>query len=87
MSRLTFKENCADLRNSRVTDIVHHHLQDHGLDVQLHDPLAYAGEAQDRYGAAPPDFIQARLRAVFAHVNASASRAATGVASLVAGCL
>ena len=41
---LTFKENCADLRNPKVIDIVHH-LQDHGLDVQLHDPVADASEA------------------------------------------
>jgi UDP-N-acetyl-D-glucosamine/UDP-N-acetyl-D-galactosamine dehydrogenase len=46
---LTFKENRADLRNSKVIDIVHH-LQDHGLDVQLHDPLADAREALDEYG-------------------------------------
>jgi len=46
---LTFKENCADLRNSKVIDIVHH-LQDYGLEVQLHDPLADAAEAFNEYG-------------------------------------
>ena len=46
---LTFKENCPDLRNSKVIDIVHH-LQDYGLEVQLHDPLADAVEAFDEYG-------------------------------------
>jgi UDP-N-acetyl-D-glucosamine/UDP-N-acetyl-D-galactosamine dehydrogenase len=54
---LTFKENCADLRNSKVIDIVHH-LQDHGLDVQLHDPLADAREAQAEYGVTLLDFDQ-----------------------------
>jgi UDP-N-acetyl-D-galactosamine dehydrogenase len=37
------------LRNSKVIDIVHH-LQDYGLEVQLHDPLADAVEAFDEYG-------------------------------------
>jgi UDP-N-acetyl-D-galactosamine dehydrogenase len=46
---LTFKENCPDLRNSKVIDIVHH-LQDYGLEVQLHDPLADPAEAFDEYG-------------------------------------
>jgi UDP-N-acetyl-D-galactosamine dehydrogenase len=46
---LTFKENCPDLRNSKVIDIVHH-LQDYGLKVQLHDPLADPVEAFDEYG-------------------------------------
>jgi UDP-N-acetyl-D-glucosamine/UDP-N-acetyl-D-galactosamine dehydrogenase len=52
---LTFKENCPDLRNSKVIDIVHH-LQDYGLEVQLHDPLADAGEAFDEYGVALTGF-------------------------------
>jgi UDP-N-acetyl-D-glucosamine/UDP-N-acetyl-D-galactosamine dehydrogenase len=46
---LTFKENCPDLRNSKVIDIVHY-LQDYGLEVQLHDPLADPAEAFDEYG-------------------------------------
>jgi UDP-N-acetyl-D-galactosamine dehydrogenase len=46
---LTFKENCPDLRNSKVIDIVHH-LQDYGLKVQLHDPLADPVDAFDEYG-------------------------------------
>lgn len=46
---LTFKENCADLRNSKVIDIVRH-LKDYGLDVQLHDPLADPEDAEREYG-------------------------------------
>lgn len=45
----TFKENCADLRNSRVPDIVRE-LQNYGLDVHVHDPLADAAEAKREYG-------------------------------------
>jgi len=46
---LTFKENCPDLRNSRVIDIIHE-LQDYGITVQVHDPLADAAEALHEYG-------------------------------------
>lgn len=46
---LTFKENCPDLRNSKVADIVHE-LTDFGCDVYVHDPLASAQEARHEYG-------------------------------------
>lgn len=46
---LTFKENCTDLRNSKVADIVLE-LQSYGLDVHVHDPIASAAEAQQEYG-------------------------------------
>ena len=46
---LTFKENCADIRNSKVVDVITE-LRDHGLDVQVWDPLASAHEALEEYG-------------------------------------
>ena len=46
---LTFKENCADLRNSRVIDIVRE-LQSYGATVCISDPLADAGLAKQEYG-------------------------------------
>jgi UDP-N-acetyl-D-galactosamine dehydrogenase len=46
---LTFKENCADLRNSKVADIVRE-LVDYGCDVRVHDPLAEPAEALREYG-------------------------------------
>ncbi|MEK6789326.1 MAG: nucleotide sugar dehydrogenase [Pseudomonadota bacterium] len=46
---LTFKENCADIRNSKVIDIVHE-LQEHGLNVVIWDPVADAHEAGEEYG-------------------------------------
>lgn len=46
---LTFKENCPDLRNSRVVDIVAE-LQEYCCDVRIHDPLASADEARAEYG-------------------------------------
>ncbi|HEY0060993.1 MAG TPA: nucleotide sugar dehydrogenase [Telluria sp.] len=46
---LTFKENCPDLRNSKVADIVYE-LQSYGVDVHVYDPVAAADEAQHEYG-------------------------------------
>ncbi|MBJ6749672.1 nucleotide sugar dehydrogenase [Geomonas anaerohicana] len=46
---LTFKEDCPDLRNSKVIDIIHE-LKDYGLEVQVCDPLADPEEAAHEYG-------------------------------------
>ena len=46
---LTFKENCPDLRNSKVIDIINE-LQSYGADVHVHDPMAEAAEAKHEYG-------------------------------------
>jgi UDP-N-acetyl-D-glucosamine/UDP-N-acetyl-D-galactosamine dehydrogenase len=46
---LTFKENCPDLRNSRVMDVINE-LRSYGADVHVHDPVAAAGEALHEYG-------------------------------------
>jgi len=48
---LTFKENCPDLRNSKVAEVVAE-LQSYGLDVHVHDPVAEADEAMHEYGIA-----------------------------------
>jgi len=46
---LTFKENCADLRNTRVIDCIRA-LEDLGVAVMVHDPLASREQAQREYG-------------------------------------
>jgi UDP-N-acetyl-D-galactosamine dehydrogenase len=46
---ITFKENVPDLRNTRVVDIVHE-LNDYGIEVLVHDPLADSKEAKHYYG-------------------------------------
>jgi UDP-N-acetyl-D-galactosamine dehydrogenase len=46
---LTFKENCPDLRNSKVADVVRE-LQDFGCDVAVHDPVADPHDAAQEYG-------------------------------------
>jgi UDP-N-acetyl-D-galactosamine dehydrogenase len=46
---LTFKENVSDLRNSRVPDIIST-LEEYGIEVLVHDPLASPAAAMDEYG-------------------------------------
>ena len=46
---LTFKENCPDLRNSKVAEMVAE-LRSYGLDVHVHDPVAENDEAMHEYG-------------------------------------
>jgi UDP-N-acetyl-D-glucosamine/UDP-N-acetyl-D-galactosamine dehydrogenase len=46
---LTFKENCPDLRNTRVVDIVKE-LADYNVQADVFDPWASAAEAQHEYG-------------------------------------
>jgi UDP-N-acetyl-D-galactosamine dehydrogenase len=46
---ITFKENCPDIRNSKVVDIVRE-LQSYGIDVVVADPHAEAHEVQEEYG-------------------------------------
>ncbi|KIC23268.1 Vi polysaccharide biosynthesis UDP-N-acetylglucosamine C-6 dehydrogenase TviB [Leisingera sp. ANG-M6] len=46
---LTFKENCPDLRNTRVIDVVRS-LEEYGAVVDVFDPHADPAEAQEEYG-------------------------------------
>ena len=46
---LTFKENCPDLRNTRIIDIIEE-LKSYQIDVITHDPWADSIEAQREYG-------------------------------------
>jgi UDP-N-acetyl-D-glucosamine/UDP-N-acetyl-D-galactosamine dehydrogenase len=49
MLGITFKENCPDSRNTRVIDVIHE-LQNYGLKVLVHDPVADAQEVRHEYG-------------------------------------
>ena len=46
---LTFKENCSDIRNSKVIDMIKR-LREYGLDPIVVDPVADSEEAKDEYG-------------------------------------
>ena len=49
---LTFKENCPDLRNTRVTDIIDE-LKSYGMQVDVWDPWVSVSEAEHEYGITP----------------------------------
>jgi UDP-N-acetyl-D-galactosamine dehydrogenase len=46
---ITFKENCGDLRNSKVIDIINE-LKSYGVEVSVTDPQADSNEAMHEYG-------------------------------------
>jgi UDP-N-acetyl-D-galactosamine dehydrogenase len=48
---MTFKENCPDIRNSKVIDVVRE-LQSFGAHVLVHDPIASSAECEHEYGLA-----------------------------------
>ena len=54
---LTFKEDCPDLRNSKVIDIIKE-LKDYGVTVQVCDPLVENAEAVHEYGIQLTDFSE-----------------------------
>jgi UDP-N-acetyl-D-galactosamine dehydrogenase len=54
---LTFKENCPDLRNTRVIDIVSE-LKDYNCNVDVYDPWVNVAEAEHEYGISPAKDIK-----------------------------
>ena len=46
---MTFKENCPDIRNSKVIDVVRE-LRSFGANVLVHDPIASSAECEHEYG-------------------------------------
>lgn len=46
---ITFKENCPDIRNTKVVDI-YQELRTYNVQVDIYDPLAVAGQVQQEYG-------------------------------------
>ena len=57
---ITFKENTADTRNSRVVD-VYSELKDFGLSVDIYDPLASSQEVSEQYGIAMLESLPVNL--------------------------
>ena len=53
----TFKENCPDIRNSRVIDVVRE-LESYGAVVHVHDPIASSADAHHEYGVHLTDWDQ-----------------------------
>src|SRR5690606_25222355 len=49
---LSFKENCPDIRNTKVVDLVNA-LADYNATVDVHDPWVNAGDAHEEYRISP----------------------------------
>lgn len=49
---LSFKENCPDIRNTKIIDIVHE-LKEYHMDVDVYDPWVDAAEAEHEYAITP----------------------------------
>lgn len=54
---ITFKENCPDIRNTRVTDIIAE-LKNFGIQIYVHDPMANREEVFEEYGIELIDWDQ-----------------------------
>jgi UDP-N-acetyl-D-galactosamine dehydrogenase len=49
MLGITFKENCPDVRNTKIVDVVKA-LKDYGIQVNIYDPMANPAEVKHEYG-------------------------------------
>src|SRR5690606_1688909 len=49
MLGVTFKENCPDVRNTKIVDVVRA-LEDYGVKVSIYDPWANPAEVKHEYG-------------------------------------
>jgi len=54
---LTFKENCPDLRNTRVTDMIEEFV-DYGANIDVYDPWVDKNETEKEYGFRPIDKLE-----------------------------
>lgn len=55
---LSFKENCPDIRNTKIIDIVHE-LKEYHMDVDVYDPWVDASEAEHEYAITPIQSVKA----------------------------
>ncbi|WP_295127380.1 nucleotide sugar dehydrogenase [uncultured Chitinophaga sp.] len=65
---VTFKENCPDIRNSRVVDI-YHELKQFGLLVDMYDPHADPAEVKEEYGILPVEHLDRKYDAIILAVS------------------
>jgi UDP-N-acetyl-D-galactosamine dehydrogenase len=60
---ITFKENCPDIRNSRVIDVINE-LQSFGTIIDVYDPEADAAEVKHEYGLSLINKVEKRYHAI-----------------------
>lgn len=65
---ITFKENCPDIRNSKVIDVILE-LQSFGIDVDVYDPIASKIEVKEQYGIDLVDGLEAQYDAIILAVG------------------
>jgi UDP-N-acetyl-D-galactosamine dehydrogenase len=65
---ITFKENCPDIRNSKVVDVITE-LQSYGTNVDVYDPLATADEVHEEYGLKLVESPNKKYHAIILAVN------------------
>lgn len=65
---ITFKENCPDIRNSRVID-VYQELQEFGVQIDVHDPWADKKEVHEEYGITLLDAITEKYDGILLAVS------------------
>lgn len=61
MLGITFKENCPDVRNTKVGDVVRV-LKDYGINVSVYDPWARTEEVRSEYGIGLTDSLSAEKK-------------------------
>ena len=54
---LSFKENCPDIRNTKIIDIIHE-LKEYHMDVDVYDPWVEAAEAEHEYAITPVQSVK-----------------------------
>jgi UDP-N-acetyl-D-galactosamine dehydrogenase len=67
---ITFKENCPDIRNSRVVDVIRE-LQSFGTNVEIYDPQADSKEVKHEYGLTLISSLSKKYHAIVLAVNHS----------------
>lgn len=67
---ITFKENCPDIRNSKVIDVIDE-LKEFGAHVEVYDPEANTAEVKDEYGIELIDSINGIYNAIILAVGHS----------------
>lgn len=65
---ITFKENCPDIRNSKVVDVINE-LRSFGVHLDVYDPNAHKDEVQEEYGIELIDSPNSRYHAIVLTVS------------------
>lgn len=65
---ITFKENCPDIRNSKVIDVIHE-LKSFGTIVDVYDPQAEADEVKHEYGVSLVSTLSKKYHAIVLAVS------------------